>query len=83
MSRSASPETGKLENVLGQPVGKNGKKVLVARINRDMGITVIMISHDVREAIPYATHILHMDKDYFFGTAEAYRESEYGRLFLG
>ena len=30
MSRSASPETGKLENVLGQPVGKNGKKVLVA-----------------------------------------------------
>ena len=30
MSRSASPETGKLENVLGNPMGKNGKKVLVA-----------------------------------------------------
>jgi zinc transport system ATP-binding protein len=54
----------------------------VARINREMGITIIMISHDVREAIPYATHILHMDRDYFFGTAEAYRKSEYGRLFL-
>ena len=55
---------------------------LVARINREMGITIIMISHDVQEAIPYATHILHMNRDYFFGTAEAYRESEYGRLFL-
>ena len=75
--------------VLDEPVSGLDPKMaetmyqLVARINRDMGITIIMISHDVREAIPYATHILHMDKDYFFGTAEAYRESEYGRLFLG
>ena len=74
--------------VLDEPVSGLDPKMaetmyqLVARINREMGITIIMISHDVREAIPYATHILHMDKDYFFGTAEAYRESEYGRLFL-
>ncbi|MBR4908159.1 MAG: ABC transporter ATP-binding protein [Acidaminococcaceae bacterium] len=74
--------------VLDEPVSGLDPKMaetmyrLVACINRDMGITIIMISHDVREAIPYATHILHMDKDYFFGTAEAYRESEYGRLFL-
>ena len=75
--------------VLDEPVSGLDPKMaetmyrLVARINREMGITIIMISHDVREAIPYATHILHMDKDYFFGTAEAYRESEYGRSFLG
>ena len=55
---------------------------LVEKLNSE-GMTIIMISHDVREAIPSATHILHMDKDYFFGTTEAYRESEYGRLFLG
>ena len=55
---------------------------LVERINREMGITIIMISHDVQEAIPYATHILHMDRDYFFGTAEAYRQSEFGKAFL-
>jgi zinc transport system ATP-binding protein len=54
----------------------------VERINREIGITVIMISHDVQEAIPYATHILHMGREYFFGTAEEYRKSEYGRLFL-
>jgi zinc transport system ATP-binding protein len=41
-----------------------------------------MISHDILEAIPYATHILHMGREYFFGTVEAYRKSEYGRLFL-
>ena len=75
--------------VLDEPVSGLDPKMaetmyqLVARINRDMGVTIIMISHDVREASPYATHILHMDKDYFFGTTEAYRESEYGRLFLG
>ena len=55
---------------------------LVERINKEMGITIIMISHDVREAIPYATHILHMDRDYFFGPAEAYRQSEFGKEFL-
>ena len=74
--------------VLDEPVSGLDPKMaetmyrLVARINRDMGITIIMISHDVREAIPYATHILHMDQDYFFGSAEAYRKSEFGRLFL-
>lgn len=30
MSRSAAPETEKVKNVLGHPVGKTGKKVLVA-----------------------------------------------------
>lgn len=74
--------------VLDEPVsGLDPKMVetmyrLVERINREMGITVIMISHDILEAIPYATHILHMGREYFFGTVEAYRKSEYGRLFL-
>ena len=74
--------------VLDEPVSGLDPKMaetmyrLVERINREMGITVIMISHDILEAIPYATHILHMGREYFFGTVEAYRKSEYGRLFL-
>lgn len=74
--------------VLDEPVSGLDPKMaetmyqLVARVNREMGITIIMISHDVQEALPYATHILHMDRDYFFGAAEDYRKSEYGRLFL-
>ena len=74
--------------VLDEPVSGLDPKMaetmyrLVERINREMGITVIMISHDILEAIPYATHILHMGREYFFGTSEEYRKSEYGRLFL-
>ena len=74
--------------VLDEPVSGLDPKMaetmyrLVERINREMGITVIMISHDVQEAVPYATHILHMGREYFFGTVEEYRKSEYGRLFL-
>ena len=44
ISRSASPETGKLENVLGNPVGRNGKKILVAYFSRtgeEYGVGVI------------------------------------------
>ena len=74
--------------VLDEPVSGLDPKMaeamyrLVARINKEMGITIVMISHDVREAIPYATHILHMDRDFFFGTAEEYRQSKRGKLFL-
>lgn len=55
---------------------------LVARINRERGITVVMISHDVKEAIPYASHILHMGREWFYGTSEEYRKSKPGKLFL-
>ncbi len=55
---------------------------LVARINREQGTTIVMISHDVKEAIPYATHILHMGREWFYGTAEEYRHSKPGSLFL-
>lgn len=74
--------------VLDEPVSGLDPKIaevmyhLLERINKERGMAVIMISHDVREAIPYATHILHMDRDYFFGTAEAYRQSEFGKAFL-
>ena len=60
----------------------SGMYRLVERINREMGITVIMISHDILEAIPYATHILHMGREYFFGTVEEYRRSRFGNAFL-
>lgn len=36
------------------------------------GMTIIMISHDVNEAIKYSTHVLHLGKKIFFGTSEAY-----------
>ena len=57
---------------------------LIQRINRENGITVIMVSHDIGAALQYATHILQVSGDSnFFGTVEQYRQSELGKLFLG
>ncbi|MBQ7383683.1 MAG: ABC transporter ATP-binding protein [Clostridia bacterium] len=45
-------------------------------LNRDDGMTVIMISHDIEAAVKYATHILHLAHEpLFFGTKEDYIKS--------
>lgn len=49
----------------------------------DEGITIIMISHDISAALEYATHILHIGDDIFFGTKKDYLESSMGRMFVG
>lgn len=57
---------------------------LIQRINREDGITIIMVSHDIGAALQYATHILQVSGDNnFFGTVEEYRRSALGSLFLG
>ncbi len=45
---------------------------LVSELNRIDGITVIMVSHDIAAVAEYADHVLHIGKDLFFGTREAY-----------
>lgn len=47
---------------------------LIYGLNKE-GITVIMISHDISAALKYATHILQIGKDNFFGTKEEYLKS--------
>lgn len=57
---------------------------LIRRINKESGIAVVMVSHDIESAVKYATHILHLqEKVLFFGTAEDYQKSRVGRTFLG
>lgn len=57
---------------------------LIERINRQMGITVIMVSHDMQAATRYATHILHLgeDRQLFFGTREEYRHTAAYHSFM-
>ncbi len=50
----------------------------VNELNRKNNITVIMISHDIKAALCYATHILHVGHTAFFGTVEEYKESHIG-----
>ena len=55
---------------------------LIARLNGEDGITVIMISHDIDAALRYATHILHIGKNVFFGAKSDYENSETGSRFI-
>lgn len=56
---------------------------LIRRINRESGIAVVMVSHDIESAVEDASHILHLqEKMLFFGTSEDYRRSRVGQSFL-
>lgn len=46
--------------------------ILIEKLNREDGITVVMISHDLNAALQYASHILHIGDAVFFGTKAAY-----------
>ncbi|MBE5842195.1 zinc transport system ATP-binding protein [Butyrivibrio hungatei DSM 14810] len=73
--------------LLDEPVAGLDPKVtlemyeVIKKLN-DSGITIIMISHDIGAAVKYATKILHIGKEIFFGSKEEYLESDEGRFFL-
>ena len=73
--------------LLDEPVSGLDPKVteemyaLIEKLNKKDGITVIMISHDIRAALRYADRILHIGKSVFFGTPEEYLDSPGGKLF--
>ncbi len=47
------------------------------------GVTVIMVSHQVNQALSVANKILHLgNHTYFFGTVEQYKTSAVGQAFL-
>ena len=65
------------------PVATQELYGLIESINRE-GIAVIMVSHDIRAAARYASHILHLaGKPLYFGSREGYENSAAGRRFLG
>ena len=39
-------------------------------------------AHDIAAALRYASHILHIGAEVFFGTKEDYLRSDVGKLFL-
>lgn len=54
---------------------------LIETLNREEGITVMMISHDISAALKYASHILHIGDAVFFGTKADYLQSPQGKVF--
>ena len=66
------------------PIATGEMYNLIKLVNLCDDITVIMVSHDIHEAVRYATHILHLGhRQLFFGTSAEYRESDLARRFLG
>ena len=50
---------------------------IISKLNREQGVTIIMISHDLQGALKYGTKILHMESGaYFFGTTAEYRSTD-------
>ena len=63
------------------PKVTNEMYTLIKELN-NQGISIIMISHDISAAVEYASHILHIGNEVFFGTKEEYLVSEKGRTFV-
>ena len=64
--------------LLDEPVSGLDPKVtdemyrIVEKINREDKITIIMISHDIKAAMKYASHIVHIGEKVFYGTKQEY-----------
>lgn len=57
---------------------------IIRELNKNDGVTVVMVSHDIKSAVHNASKILHIDNDSsFFGSADEYRENKMGKHFLG
>ena len=53
-------------------------------LNKQEGIAIVAVTHDIRSALRYADHILHAGHGtYFFGTAADYLTSPWGKRFGG
>lgn len=53
----------------------------IEALNRE-GVTIIMISHDMEAAFRYASHVLHLGRSSFYGTAKEFFDSRIGQLML-
>jgi len=47
---------------------------LVRKLNKDDGITIIMITHDIHSALKQADKVLHIGEKEFFGSRGQYLE---------
>lgn len=76
--------------VLDEPVtGLDPKTVadiysLVSYLNREKGMTVICVTHDIPSALKFSSHILRLGSDnHFFGTVEEYLALDEAKKYVG
>lgn len=57
---------------------------LIEHLNSEHGVTVIMVTHDIKSAVKYANKILCMEHDGdFFGTTQEYLDTPAAKRILG
>lgn len=56
---------------------------LIDRLNKEDGMTIVMISHDLAAALQYASHILCLGDDVFYGTKAEFLQSPAGLRYTG
>ena len=63
------------------PVAAADMYRLIDRLNRDDGMSIIMISHDMHAAMSHANRVLHIGGKPFFGTVQEYLKTADGARF--
>lgn len=62
------------------PVAIKDLYELIQKLNKEMKITIVMVTHDLENAVRYSNKILCLRKeDYFFGAVDRFLKSEYGK----
>lgn len=57
---------------------------LTAKLNREYGVTIIMVTHDIKNSLEYANKILSMEHDGdFFGTTQEYLKTPAAKRIFG
>lgn len=66
------------------PLASEELYAIIRELNREMGVAIVMVSHDVNAALTDAKNVLCMHRDMaFYGTVEAYVQSDCGRFWRG
>ena len=56
---------------------------LLRRLHEQENLTIVAVSHDVRQAVREANKILHLGQgQLFFGSTEAYLQTRLGQYFV-
>ncbi len=57
---------------------------MMKRLNREEKVTILMVSHDIRNIVSQANKILHLQQNVlFYGSTADYIKSSVGQKFLG
>ncbi len=72
--------------LLDEPVSGLDSKVteemyqIIETLNRKDKITIVMITHNINDSVKYASHIMHIGKNVFYGTKQEYDEPKGDKL---